>query len=353
MKIGLIGCGKQAPKHISGLTAGGGIEMVLADQDRALARRLAEEKGVLAADSVEALFADPAIRAIDIATPTPSHAPLIRRAISAGKHFFCEKPLCETLDEARELDRLTREAGLVGMVGYIYRFAPAFEMAHAILNPPAGEASPLGRPVLAWLRIGGRGSHQLWKHRRESGGGAVNEMLVHMLDLAIWLFGPVEAAELLSVDLMRPARRIQGRMENVNAEDFVLARFRMAGGLTVYIQADMVTPAFSQVVEIQGENGSFRGSIQSELPTGLTLIEAAGGYPAGLTNLAAGPANLFLRQMTAFLDAVRAGRTPERCSLADSVRLKEGVAKLGPIGPLPAGTDSETAAAGTESIGGA
>src|SRR5260221_9464594 len=106
------------------------------------------------------------------------------------------------------------------------------------------------------MRIGGRGSAALWKHRRAEGGGAINEMLVHMLDLAVWYFGPIERAELMMEDVFRPQRVIGGKTESVDAEDFVLARFWTRGGIPVVIQADLLTPSFTQMIEIQGDNGT-------------------------------------------------------------------------------------------------
>lgn len=337
-RIGLIGCGKQAAKHISGLRLCPGVEIVLADKDPGLARGLGAQEGLEAVGSVAEIFADPAIAAVDLCVPTPFHAPLIRRSIAAGKDFFCEKPLCESVAEAREIDSLARRSGRIGMVGYVYRYAPVFQTARAILAG-AGETgtSPvIGKLAVATLRIGGRGSAALWKHRRSEGGGAINEMLVHMLDLAVWYFGPIARAELMMNELFRPHRAIAGRIEAVDAEDFVLARLWTQVGVPIVIQADMLTPSFTQMLEVQGDNGSLMISIQAEMPQFVFVLKAAAGYAAGRTDLGCGQVNMFEAQMAAFVAAVRGRTSGEHGMLADSVAVMEALEMLRLQGADPA-----------------
>jgi predicted dehydrogenase len=330
LKIGLVGCGKQAVKHISGMRACPGVDIVLADKDPSLARTLAKTEGLTSVEEPGDVFADPAIAAVDLCVPTPFHGPLIRRAVAAGKQFFCEKPLCDSLADARDICRLVRQSRRVGMVGYVYRYAPVFQKAGAILAGAreTGISPVIGRVAVATMRIGGRGSAAPWKHRSADGGGAVNEMLVHMLDLAIWYFGPIDAAEIMMQDVLRPQRTIAGRLETADAEDFVLARFRTRSGVPVVIQADLVTPAFTQTLEVQGDNGTLMASIQPEMPQFVFVVRAAGGFEAGHTELGGDQVNLFEAQMAAFVAAVRTGVPAAAGSLADAVQVMEAVELL-------------------------
>jgi len=304
-----------------------GVEVVVADVDSGRAEALAEAEGVAWVKDAEALFCDPGIAAIDVCTSTKSHGELIRRAVESGKDFMCEKPLCETVDEAHRLERLVERSGRIGMVGYIYRFAPVFQEAKRLFTESAvqGRSDALGEVVAAQFRIGGRGSHQLWKHRRDAGGGAINEMLVHMLDLAIWYFGPVDEAKLLVDTLLRPKRLIRGERHEVDAEDYVVVQLRMRNGVHVLCQADLLTPSFTQICEVQGDNGTFTGSIQADMPSFVYCVEPAGGYRAGKTNLDFGPRNLFEGQMAEFVRAVRTQTQPALCAIRDSVLLLEAL----------------------------
>ena len=190
------------------------------------------------------------------------------------------KPLTDNLDEANEVTHMLEKSNRIGMVGYIYRFSPIFEHGHSLLTGGVkdDESVVLGKITTALFRLGGRGSHQLWKHRCKHGGGAINEMLVHMVDLAIWYFGPVGEVRVLAHDLLRPQREIQGVIHDVDAEDYVIVRLTMENGVDVLCLADMVTPAFTQFIEVQGERGTFFGSIQPQMPSFLYLEQDSLGF---------------------------------------------------------------------------
>jgi len=64
--------------------------------------------------------------AVDIIAPTSQHFELCKAAITNGRHVFVEKPLANTMDEARELVKLTKEANIKFQVGHVERFNPAF-----------------------------------------------------------------------------------------------------------------------------------------------------------------------------------------------------------------------------------
>ena len=330
MRIALIGCGKQAIKHLRGLRQCPDVEVILADKEVERARALADAEGLAWVEHSEELLADPAVAAVVLCVPVRSHASLIRQCVSAGKDFFCEKPSCETAAQARELNELTQRSRRIGMIGYVYRFAPIFQTAHTILaGARERETSPvIGKLAVAIIRIGGRGSAALWKHRRAEGGGALNEMLVHMIDLAVWCLGPLERAELMMNELLRPQRMIAGRIETVDAEDFVRARFWTRAGVPVIIQADLVTPAFMQLFEVHGDNGTLMASIQPKMPQFVFTLEPAGSYAAGRTELDSGNVNMFEAQMAAFVAAVREGAAHPGGTLADSVRVMEAIDAL-------------------------
>jgi predicted dehydrogenase len=68
------------------------------------------------------VLSDDGIEAVVIATPTDTHAAITRDALQAGKHVLVEKPLCTTVDEARELTALADAANRVLMVGHVFLF---------------------------------------------------------------------------------------------------------------------------------------------------------------------------------------------------------------------------------------
>jgi predicted dehydrogenase len=323
IKVGVIGCGKQAAKHIASLKNIPNVEMVLSDIEIDLARDLAAKNRESWAESPDDIIADEKVQAVVICTPTHTHTSLIVRAIKAEKNVFCEKPLCDSMKEALELQRIEKQSDRIIMIGYIYRFVPIFEEGYRLFREQQqeGESLVLGRPLSAFFRLGGRGGHQLWKHQKVTGGGVINEMLVHMIDLANWYFGPLQKTEVISCDLRYPERIINGEKFQVDAEDFILIRFFGANGLEIFCQADLTTPAFSQYVEIQGENGSFMGSIKPDMPSYVYLKESRGGYISGKTELQYGRRNVLDMQMMTFIQAVLKRDFPNRNTVKDSLKL--------------------------------
>ncbi|PPK87630.1 putative dehydrogenase [Neolewinella xylanilytica] len=125
LSIGLIGVGHLGKIHLKCLQlASADYDLVgIYDTDRKLAEEVAETFGVNAFPSVDALIE--AVKVVDVVTPTSSHYSVVKRALEAGCHVFVEKPLTETLEEARELIALSRSAGKLVQVGHVERFNPA------------------------------------------------------------------------------------------------------------------------------------------------------------------------------------------------------------------------------------
>ena len=101
----------------------------------------AERSAAIAAEFGTESFADPLallakVDALDIVTPTLSHYDLARTALEAGRHVFIEKPLANSVEEARHLVDLAASTGLKVQVGHVERFNPAFQAARPYLKDP-------------------------------------------------------------------------------------------------------------------------------------------------------------------------------------------------------------------------
>lgn len=125
LKIGLIGVGHLGKIHLKCIRlAKAHYDLIgFYDADADMARRVAEEFHLKAYDSPEALIAD--VEVIDVVTPTPTHYQVVKLALEGGCHVFVEKPLTETLEEAKELIELSRKTGKLVQVGHVERFNPA------------------------------------------------------------------------------------------------------------------------------------------------------------------------------------------------------------------------------------
>lgn len=330
IKIGIIGCGKQAGKHISCMKKLPGLETILSDTQPDCARDLAGKTSSIWVKHPDEIFTDKSIQAVVICTPTQTHMSLIEKAIDTGKDVLCEKPLCETIEEVEHLQKRIANTSRIVLTGYVYRYVPVFEEGYRIFRGQAinGDSLVMGKPLSAFFRLGGRGSHKAWKHRKVTGGGAINEMLVHMVDLASWYFGPLKEIDVISCDLRCPDRIINNELVTVDAEDYILVRCTGIDGVEIFCQADLITPAFTQYVEIQTVKGTFMGSIQEDMPSYVFLKEDSGGFSKGKNELKYGRRNVLDVQMLNFIHSIIKRELPDRNRVEDSLELMKVMSEI-------------------------
>jgi predicted dehydrogenase len=134
-RIALIGIGYIGKIHLKLLRENPVWEISgIYDIDREVSDRMAAQYGVRVFESLEAaiLGSD----ALDIATPSSTHFEIARQAVIAGKHVFIEKPVTSELKDAKTLQMLIKEAGIVFQVGHVERFNPAFVAAQPYISEP-------------------------------------------------------------------------------------------------------------------------------------------------------------------------------------------------------------------------
>lgn len=136
LKIGVVGAGHLGKIHIRLLLElSDKFEFVgFYDQHKENAQKVSEEFGITAFDTLEDLLKK--VDCVDIVTPTLSHFDTAAKALRLSKHVFIEKPVTETVDEAKELLNLKHEAGVKVQVGHVERFNPAFQAAKPYLTNP-------------------------------------------------------------------------------------------------------------------------------------------------------------------------------------------------------------------------
>jgi len=142
----------------------------------------------------------PAVDAVVICTPNALHVPQAMQALRAGRHVLVQKPLALSLADARAVVDLAQDTGRILFVDYTYRFLATMAAMREAL-PHIGPA----RSVHAeFHNIYGPGAEKTWFFdRRLSGGGALLDLGVHLLDLALWLLAPA-AVTLESADFEGP-----------------------------------------------------------------------------------------------------------------------------------------------------
>lgn len=132
------------------------------------------------------------IELVDISTPSFTHHQFAIAAIEAGKHVLCEKPLANTLSEAREMTEAARRAGTVSMVCHNYRRVPAVQLAKRIIDKGRLGEIRHWRAVYLQDWLLDPATPVTWRLRRETGGaGPLADLGSHLVDLAHFLVGPI------------------------------------------------------------------------------------------------------------------------------------------------------------------
>ena len=135
IKAGVIGAGHLGKIHLRLLETSKRYELIgFYDSNNKNAKILSSEKGYRLFDSIEELIE--ACDMIDIVTPTFFHHEVSLKAISKKKHIFIEKPIANSVAQAEKITLAAKEQGVLGQVGHVERFNPAFKAArHAVTNP--------------------------------------------------------------------------------------------------------------------------------------------------------------------------------------------------------------------------
>ncbi|MCB0739832.1 MAG: Gfo/Idh/MocA family oxidoreductase [Chitinophagaceae bacterium] len=135
LKIGVIGVGHLGKFHLNNWLEIPDVEIVgFFDPNDETAKEVAEKYNLTRFTDADELIDQST--ALDIVAPTTFHFEWCEKAIKKGKHVFVEKPLANTMEEARQLVKLAKESDIKLQVGHVERFNPAFLAVQDLtLNP--------------------------------------------------------------------------------------------------------------------------------------------------------------------------------------------------------------------------
>ena len=166
---------------------------VVAVQDirRDVAGAMAERyNAAWAGDRFDDLLSVDGVDAVVLCTPNALHAAQTQAALRAGKDVLVQKPLAISLDDAQATLDLAEASGKLLFVDYSYRFLDTM----ARFRAAAAELGPLRSAHAVFHNVYGPGAEKSWFFDpRLSGGGALTDLGVHLLDLALWLVEPRQA----------------------------------------------------------------------------------------------------------------------------------------------------------------
>ncbi|MBI4274081.1 MAG: Gfo/Idh/MocA family oxidoreductase [Rhizobiales bacterium] len=295
LRVGVIGVGVMGYNHARVFAGLPGVELVgVADPDP---RQRDLVKHVLACpivDRFEALI-DLGVNAVTIAAPTHLHHEIALKCISQGIHVLVEKPIASSVEEGRDIIAAARHAGATLMVGHVERFNPAVRaIKQAIENEDILS--------IAITRVGPFPP-------RMSNVGVVIDLAVHDIDLIRW-FTDSEIVE------------VQPQLSSAVAEreDIALLQFRTASGVLAHINTNWLTPFKARTVHVATRGKYVMGDLLTRQVTECFGFQPDGSY--SMRHLSVGHDEPLRAELTAFVSAVRHGKTP-------AVTGEEGVESLG------------------------
>ncbi|SDO26860.1 Predicted dehydrogenase [Microbacterium sp. ru370.1] len=296
------------------------------------------------------------IDVVDIVTPGDSHAEIALAALAAGKHVLCEKPLANTVDEARRMSDAAADAaanGIRSMVGFTYRRLPATAFARDLVA--AGRLGEIRQVRAEYLQdwLSDAEAPLTWRLQKDrAGSGALGDIGAHAVDLTEYITGrrlTRVAGVLETIVAERPVLAASSGLSGtagadrgpVTVDDLALFTGRLEGGALASFEASRFRLGRKNAlrVEVAGSLGAL--SFDLESPNELqfhdaTLPSAEQGFRRILvtepehpymaawwpTGHMLGYEHGFSHQAKDFVDAVAAGTDP-RPSFADGLHVQE------------------------------
>ena len=248
------------------LLANGDVVMpdpILVGRNEQKVRALADMYGISRwSTNLDACLANPADVIYFDAQTTQRRAESMRAAIAAGKHVYCEKPSAATLDDALDLARRAKAAGIRHGVVQDKLFLPGLRKLKRLV-----ESGFFGRILSVrgefgyWVFEGDwqSGQRPSWNYRKEDDGGIIVDMLCHWRYVLDNLFGPVKAVSCLGATHIRQRWDEQGRPYRCTADDAAYATFELANGIIAHFNSSWCVRVRRDdllTIQVDGTRGS-------------------------------------------------------------------------------------------------
>ncbi|HEY6240716.1 MAG TPA: Gfo/Idh/MocA family oxidoreductase [Burkholderiales bacterium] len=248
---GRMGMNQHLTRSIMAIRKQGGVRLadgtfvvpdpILVGRNVEKIRKLAEEHGIrrwttdldaALRDGEDAVFFD--------AASTKLRPALLKKALAARKHIYCEKPVATSLAQALDLYRAAKKAGVRHGVVQDKLWLPGLLKIKALRDAGFfGKILSVRGEFGYWVFAGDEQPAQRpsWNYRRKDGGGIILDMLCHWRYVLDNLFGEVKSVSCLGARHIATRRDENGRKYAVTADDAAYATFRLAGGVVAHFNS--------------------------------------------------------------------------------------------------------------------
>ena len=196
------------------------------------------------------------------AATTQARPSLLTKAINAGKHVYCEKPIATNFEEAIAVVKLANSKGLKHGTVQDKLFLPGLKKL-AFLRDSGffGRMLSVRGEFGYWVFEGGwqEAQRPSWNYRSEDGGGIILDMVCHWRYVLDNLFGEVESVTCIGNTDIPERYDEKGKQYKATADDFAYATFRLKGGVIAHINMSWVTRVYRDdlvTFQVDGTLGS-------------------------------------------------------------------------------------------------
>ena len=252
---GRMGMNQHLIRSVAAIRAEGGVTLangdrlmpdpVLVGRNRGKLDELARQHGIeRVSTDLDAAIADTRDELFFDAATTQLRAGLVRKAIEAGKHVYCEKPSSDTLADALEVARLAKAAGIKNGVVQDKLFLPGLRKLKMVIDSGAlGRLLSVRGEFGYWVFEGDFQPAQRpsWNYKKAEGGGIILDMLCHWRYVLDNLFGAVRSVSCLGATHIPERVDERGERYQVDTDDAAYATFQLAGGVVAHINSSWTT----------------------------------------------------------------------------------------------------------------
>ncbi len=268
--VGIVGFGLMGRVHTYGYRtlpfffdpAPARIRLVaVCDVRREVAEKARDEFGFeLATSDAQAVISRDDIQVVDICTPNHFHKDSLLAAIRAGKHINCDKPITGSWADAQKVQRALKGYAGIGHMELNSRFIlPALRAAQLMKEGFLGQVTQFRA---GYYHAGSVDPKKPigWKQEAAAGGGVINDLASHVLDVMECLIGPLAEVRAESQILYPERPGASGTLVRVEAEDAVTIQVRLRDGAMGVIEASKIATGSNDEirVEIHGQRGALR-----------------------------------------------------------------------------------------------
>ncbi|ADB60455.1 oxidoreductase domain protein [Haloterrigena turkmenica DSM 5511] len=332
--VGIVGLGGMGNLHARSIADLGADVVAGTDLVEAQRRRFADEFGARTYETHEEMVVEDDVDAVIVTTPNRFHEPIAVDALEAGCHVLVEKPLAHTIESAERVARTAARADGICMVGFHNRHAASmamFDEQHA-----RGRFGDLTHVEANYVRRRGVPGPGSWFTDPElAGGGALLDIGVHALDLALYALDFPEITEVSGVTRTTFGTDTEyadpdgfgdnwdAEAETYEVDDSVSAFIRTAEGQTISLEAAWATNREESMdFRVRGTDAGAQFDIGD---TTLNILEAgtAGGdHYADVTMTGDESVTGYAEQDEQFLAAIAAGATPETNTVEEALTVQ-------------------------------